>query len=228
MIRRPRLTLRPQASPDPCLSQRRSVAHRLACCRGRGQSHSLRLPHRAVPGRAQHPHRQGPAIPPLRRRDQACRDLRRGADPAGAMRTSSANLISGFRRTSGSASSGPPPSLWIPRLLSEPATPRRALGRAGRCRAVAQRHGARSLSLAGAAPAPRVIRATCLHPVDGAQGPVRLALWPDGQFQAGFPSDPRMVLSQYRGARLELDDRGMTLRNSPPPVKGRVALISKA
>ena len=37
-----------------------------------------------------------------------------------------------------------------------------------------------------------------------------------------------MVLSQYRGARLELDDRGMTLRNSPPPVKGRVALISKA
>ena len=33
-----------------------------------------------------------------------------------------------------------------------------------------------------------------------------------------------MVLSQYQGARLELDDRGMTLRNSPPPVKGRVAL----
>ena len=29
-----------------------------------------------------------------------------------------------------------------------------------------------------------------------------------------------MVLSQYRGARLELDDRGMTLRNSPPPGEG--------
>jgi hypothetical protein len=37
-----------------------------------------------------------------------------------------------------------------------------------------------------------------------------------------------MVLSQYQGARLEMDDRGMTLRNSPPPVKGRMALISKA
>ena len=37
-----------------------------------------------------------------------------------------------------------------------------------------------------------------------------------------------MVLSQYRGARLELDDRGMTLRNSPPPVKGRFALIYQA
>ena len=34
-----------------------------------------------------------------------------------------------------------------------------------------------------------------------------------------------MVLTQYRGARVELDDRGMTLRYSPPPVKGRTAII---
>ena len=35
-----------------------------------------------------------------------------------------------------------------------------------------------------------------------------------------------VVLSQYRGARLELDNRGMTLRNSPPPVKGRFTLVT--
>ena len=48
------------------------------------------------------------------------------------------------------------------------------------------------------------------------------------KFRQVFRDTLAMVLSQYRGARLELDDRGMTLRNSPPPVKGRVALISKA
>jgi hypothetical protein len=47
-------------------------------------------------------------------------------------------------------------------------------------------------------------------------------------FKRVFRQTLTMVLSQYRGAHLELDDRGMTLRNSPPPVKGRVALISKA
>ena len=55
--------------------------------------------------------------------------------------------------------------------------------------------------------------------------------WHYGQmrkFRQVFRDTLAMVLSQYRGARLELDDRGMTLRNSPPPVKGRVALISKA
>ena len=46
-------------------------------------------------------------------------------------------------------------------------------------------------------------------------------------FKRVFRQTLDMVLSQYRGARLELDDRGMTLRNSPPPIKGRVALISK-
>ena len=48
------------------------------------------------------------------------------------------------------------------------------------------------------------------------------------KFRQVFRQTLDMVLSQYRGARLELDDRGMTLRNSPPPVKGRMALLSKA
>ena len=47
-------------------------------------------------------------------------------------------------------------------------------------------------------------------------------------FKRVFRQTLDMVLSQYRSARLELDDRGMTLRNSPPPVKGRMVLISKA
>jgi len=47
-------------------------------------------------------------------------------------------------------------------------------------------------------------------------------------FKRIFRSTLDMVLTQYRGARLGLDDRGMTLRNSPPPVKGRVALIRNA
>jgi hypothetical protein len=48
------------------------------------------------------------------------------------------------------------------------------------------------------------------------------------KFKQVFRQTLDMVLSQYRAARLDLDDRGMTLRNSPPPVKGRMALISKA
>jgi Plasmid encoded RepA protein len=47
-------------------------------------------------------------------------------------------------------------------------------------------------------------------------------------FKRVFRQTLDMVLSQYQGALLELDDRGMALRNSPPPVKGRMALISKA
>ena len=45
-------------------------------------------------------------------------------------------------------------------------------------------------------------------------------------FKRVFRQTLDTVLSQYQGARLELDDRGMALRNSPPPVKGRMALIS--
>jgi hypothetical protein len=48
------------------------------------------------------------------------------------------------------------------------------------------------------------------------------------KFREVFRDTLAMVLSQYRGARLELDDRGMTLRHSPPPVKGRIVLLSKA
>jgi hypothetical protein len=48
------------------------------------------------------------------------------------------------------------------------------------------------------------------------------------KFKAVFRQTLDIVTSQYRGARLELDDRGMTLRHSPPPVKGRMALISQA
>ena len=36
-----------------------------------------------------------------------------------------------------------------------------------------------------------------------------------------------MVAQQYRGARLEMDGRGMTLRNSLPPIPGRFAVVRK-
>jgi hypothetical protein len=48
------------------------------------------------------------------------------------------------------------------------------------------------------------------------------------KFKQVFRQTLDMVQSQYRAARLDLDDRGMTLRNSPPPVKGRMILLSKA
>lgn len=44
-------------------------------------------------------------------------------------------------------------------------------------------------------------------------------------FKRDFRVALNFVLKQYRGARVELDDRGMTLRYSPPPVKGRTAII---
>ena len=50
--------------------------------------------------------------------------------------------------------------------------------------------GARYLRMAGAAPAPRRPGQARLHPVDGAQGPVRLALWPDGQVQGRSSARP--------------------------------------
>lgn len=48
------------------------------------------------------------------------------------------------------------------------------------------------------------------------------------KFRQVFRQTLRLVCSQYRGARIELDGRGLTLRNSPPPIKGRFVLISKA
>jgi hypothetical protein len=35
----------------------------------------------------------------------------------------------------------------------------------------------------------------------------------------------QVVWPEYRAARVALDGRGMTLSNSPPPVKGRFALV---
>jgi hypothetical protein len=45
------------------------------------------------------------------------------------------------------------------------------------------------------------------------------------KFREVFRQTLDLVCSQYRGAKIELDGRGMTLRNSPPPVKGRMAVI---
>lgn len=45
-------------------------------------------------------------------------------------------------------------------------------------------------------------------------------------FRRVFTCALGMVLAQYQAARVELDERGMTLRYSPPPVKGRMLLIS--
>lgn len=44
-------------------------------------------------------------------------------------------------------------------------------------------------------------------------------------FKAFFRKTLRMVITRYQAARIELDDRGMTARNSPPPVKHRYGFI---
>ena len=44
------------------------------------------------------------------------------------------------------------------------------------------------------------------------------------KFREVFSGTLRMVQTQYRGASVELDAQGMTLRHSPPPVKGRTAV----
>jgi hypothetical protein len=46
-------------------------------------------------------------------------------------------------------------------------------------------------------------------------------------FKRVFRQTLGTVLSQYRGARLTVDGRGMTLCCSPPPVQGRLALLSR-
>lgn len=47
------------------------------------------------------------------------------------------------------------------------------------------------------------------------------------KFRQVFRQTLGLVCSQYRGARIELDGRGMTLCHSLSPVKGRVSLVSK-
>jgi hypothetical protein len=48
------------------------------------------------------------------------------------------------------------------------------------------------------------------------------------KFKQVFRDTTDIVLTQYRAARIELDGRGMTLRHSPPPIKGRIAAIARA
>ena len=44
-------------------------------------------------------------------------------------------------------------------------------------------------------------------------------------FKAEFRQILRVVHSQYRAANVTLDRKGMTLRHSPPPVKGRTSIV---
>jgi Plasmid encoded RepA protein len=44
------------------------------------------------------------------------------------------------------------------------------------------------------------------------------------KFRQVFRPTLDLVYSQYRGAKLELDGRGLTLRHSPPPIKGRLGV----
>lgn len=44
-------------------------------------------------------------------------------------------------------------------------------------------------------------------------------------FRRAFTQTVRLVHSQYRSADIELDRRGMTLRHSPPPIKGRTGIV---
>ena len=84
------------------------------------------------------------------------------------------------------------------------------------------------LSLAGAAPAPHQSGKPAFIPWASLRDQFGWHYDRIRKFREVFRQTLDIVLSQYRGARLELDDRGMTLRSSPPPVKGRMALISKA
>jgi len=45
-------------------------------------------------------------------------------------------------------------------------------------------------------------------------------------FRRVFEQSLDIVWSQYPGARFALDDEGIALRNSPPPIKGRVGLVT--
>ena len=166
---------------------------------------------------------QGPALPALRRQIRLAVATARRA--TGKFADRQRLSISGFRRTTGSASCGLPRSPF-PRLLREPATPRRALRRAA---IAALSHSAMGLDIYAwlAQRLHRVTRKARLHPVDGAQGAVRLALWPDGQVQAGFRQTLDMVLSQYR-ALARAGRPGHDAAQQPTPGEGPDGLISKA
>ncbi len=46
------------------------------------------------------------------------------------------------------------------------------------------------------------------------------------KFRQVFRRTLTEVLTQYRAARIEMDDEGLTLRNSPPPIKGRIGITA--
>ena len=46
------------------------------------------------------------------------------------------------------------------------------------------------------------------------------------KFKQVFRKTLTEVLTQYRAARIEMDDEGLTLRNSPSPIKGRIGITS--
>ena len=47
-------------------------------------------------------------------------------------------------------------------------------------------------------------------------------------FRAEFLKALEQVHSQYRAARIECDERGMTMWNSPPPIKGRIFALRQS
>lgn len=47
-------------------------------------------------------------------------------------------------------------------------------------------------------------------------------------FRRVFTQTLKVVHTQYRAANVELDEKGLTLRQSPPPIKGRVTVIAIA
>jgi len=47
------------------------------------------------------------------------------------------------------------------------------------------------------------------------------------KFRQVFRQTLDTVSSQYRGARLAMDERGLALYHSPPPVRGRIAVVRK-
>ena len=46
-------------------------------------------------------------------------------------------------------------------------------------------------------------------------------------FKSAFRKTLHDVVSQYNGANFDLDNKGITLRNSPPPIKGRLGVVRK-
>ena len=48
------------------------------------------------------------------------------------------------------------------------------------------------------------------------------------EFRRAFKQTLKLAHAQYRAARIEVDEKGLTLRNSPPAVKGRTVIAVKS